>query len=95
MSVIATNTGAENDEELALPKKVWESLREGGFEALNNGEDDEDMDNDGSDADDESGEASEEEGNASDSSVDDAKIRIDKMAADMEYNMKKQKDYQM
>lgn len=27
MSVIATNTGAENDEELHLSAKVWESLR--------------------------------------------------------------------
>ena len=49
MSVIATNTGAENDEELNLPKKMWDKLREsGGFEALDHEQ--------GSDADDESSE---------------------------------------
>jgi len=88
MSVIATNTAGDNDEELALPKKVWEHLHQSGFE---NNEEDSDMD--GSDADDESGEASVEE--ESDSDVDDAHVRINKMAADMEYNIKKQKDYQM
>jgi len=88
MSVIATNTAGDNDEELALPKKVWDNLHQSGFEC---NEDDSDMD--GSDADDESGEASVEE--ESDSDVDDAHVRINKMAADMEYNIKKQKDYQM
>ena len=37
MSVIATQTGIENDEELYLPASVWNSIREkGGLENLSN-----------------------------------------------------------
>ena len=32
MSVIATSTGIDNDEELHLPQKLWEEMREQGLE---------------------------------------------------------------
>lgn len=43
MSVIATTTGIDNDEELNMPKRLWEEVRKNGFEALNadSSEDDE------------------------------------------------------
>jgi hypothetical protein len=35
MSVIATSTGVDNDEELHMPQRVWDELHEkGGFEHL-------------------------------------------------------------
>lgn len=34
MSVIATTTAMDNDEELHLPNRVWEDLHKKGFEGL-------------------------------------------------------------
>lgn len=36
MSVIATTTGIDNDEELHMPKKLWDEVRQNGFEAFEN-----------------------------------------------------------
>lgn len=35
MSVIATTTGIDNDEELNMPRRLWDEVRKNGFEALN------------------------------------------------------------
>jgi hypothetical protein len=34
MSVIATSTGIDNDEELHLPQRLWDEIRESGLEKL-------------------------------------------------------------
>jgi len=85
MSVIATTTAMDNDEELHLPNRVWEDLHKKGFEGLEN-ESDESSGSDESDLDEES---SEEEVESDDSEVDDKVKAINKMAEEMEENISK------
>lgn len=83
MSVIATTTAMDNDEELHLPNRVWEDLHKKGFDGL-----EDDSDGSGSDESDDSGEESgEDEEQSDDSEVDDKVKAINRMAQEMEDNI--------
>lgn len=90
MSVIATSTGVDNDEELALPRRLWDEAREKGFEAAGENEAD-------SFADESFGEAHPDDGSlmGDESSEDDRIKMINQLDAQMENTLKDQKDYQM
>jgi len=85
MSVIATSTGIDNDEELNLNTRVWDDIRKKGFEHL---EEEGDFD-DESESDDHYGEESEYESDEDDYDFekDDKALIIEKMANDMERNI--------
>jgi hypothetical protein len=78
MSVIATSTGIDNDEELHMPQRLWDEIRESGLEKL-----DESMSS-GSDSNESSDESDESD---LDSDVDDKRMAIERMAEDMETNI--------
>lgn len=78
MSVIATSTGIDNDEELHLPQRLWDEIRESGLEKL-----DESMSS-ASDSNESSDESAESD---LDSDVDDKRAAIERMAEDMETNI--------
>lgn len=84
MSVIATSTGIDNDEELHMPQRLWDEIRESGLEKL-----DESMSSD-SDSNESSDESAESD---IDSDVDDKRMAIERMAEDMETNITRQRDY--
>jgi len=89
MSVIATTTGIDNDEELNMPRRLWDEVRKNGFEALkaDNSEDEESSS--------ESSEDDEVSDESGDESEDDKLAHINSMADEMEENIKKTKAYQM
>lgn len=93
MSVIATTTAMDNDEELHLNARIWEDLHKKGFEGFGKNSDDE---SDGSEEseDENSDEGSEEESDDDDSEVDDKVKAINKMAKEMEDNIAGQKEYE-
>ena len=70
MSVIATTTALDNDEELHLPNRVWEDLRKKGFEEFDK-KSDESSGSDESDDSDDSNQLESDEEESSDSEVDD------------------------
>ena len=73
MSVIATSTGIDNDEELNMQGRLWDELREKGFEHLDLVSSEE---SDSNEADDE---GSEEEMSLN-SDVDEKQLAIERMA---------------
>ncbi len=89
MSVIATTTGIDNDEELNMSSRLWDEVRKQGFEAFNA---------DNSDDEESSSESSEDElasDESGDESEDDKLAHINSMADEMEENIKKTKAFQM
>ena len=92
MSVIATTTAMDNDEELHLNARIWEDLHKKGFDGFGKNSDGE---SDGSEEseDDHSDEGSEEELD-DDSEVDDKVKAINQMAQEMEDNIAGQKEYE-
>lgn len=87
MSVIATTTGIDNDEELNMSSRLWDEIRAKGFEALNDDDSEEES----------SSQSSEDELMSDDSgeSEDDKLAHINSMADEMEENIKKTKAFQM
>ena len=89
MSVIATTTGIDNDEELNMSSRIWDEVRKQGFEAFNADDSDDEESSSESSADkivsDEIGDESE----------DDKLAHINSMADEMEENIKKTKAFQM
>jgi hypothetical protein len=83
MSVIATTTGIDNDEELHLTARVWEDLHKKGFEGF-------DKKSDASSESEESDEDSEAGLNVEDSDnseIDDKELAVGRMAQEMEDNL--------
>jgi len=76
MSVIATTTAMDNDEELHLTARVWEDLHKKGFEGFGKNSDE----SSGSESDDEDSDEGSEEELSEDSEVDDKVKAINKMA---------------
>ena len=89
MSVIATQHGIENDEELNMSRKLWEKVHETGFDGIGIADSDENVMSSES----EESEESENDGADSEESVDDRADHINQMAEDMEENLGKQKEY--
>ena len=92
MSVIATQHGIENDEELNMSRKLWAKVHETGFDVIGMADSE---DNGMSSESEESEESVNDEGADSEESVDDNTAHINQMAEDMEENLGKQKEYQM
>lgn len=86
MSVIATSTGIDNDEELNLNSRLWDELRQKGFEHL----DEEVSDVSDSEVDEDADDEQSEEEN---SDLDDKTLAIEKMAKQFEDNIAEQKEY--
>ena len=85
MSVIATTTAMDNDEELHLNARVWEDLHKKGFEGFDKNSDESEGSSEISDKDSD-GEGSEDESDEG-SDVDDKVKAINKMAQEMEDNI--------
>ena len=97
MSVIATTT-LDNDEDLALSSKLWDSVRQKGFDGVGDKSDDETSEEDGKserEASDFSSDEEEEDAVNSDESIDEKEARVTAMADQMEDVLKNQQDYQM
>ncbi len=98
MSVIATTTGIDNDEELNLNRRLWAQVHETGFEGIGLADSEDnglssDSDSDSEEAAGGAGRAA--SGEESEESVDERAARIDAMAAEMEASLRQQKEYQM
>lgn len=90
MSVIATSTGIDNDEELNLNSRVWDEIRKKGFEHLDEvDEHSDDSDENDEDGDDEGSEDEDED----DFEIDEKALAVEKMAKQMEDNIADQLDY--
>lgn len=87
MSVIATQTGIENDEELYLPQHMWEQLRQKGLDEM-------------SDAEEVSESSAEEEEDVSEHEsidemeIDDKVVATEMMFQQMEANIKNQREFE-
>lgn len=88
MSVIATSTGIDNDEELNLNSRLWSELQEKGFEKFE--EEGEDEMSESSELQEE--ESEEESGDDSDG-LDDKQKATERMAQEMEDNINEQREY--
>jgi hypothetical protein len=89
MSVIATTTGIDNDEELNLSRKLWASVHENGFDGIGLA----DSEDNGMSSDSEESEKEVGDQEESEDSIDYRDARINEMADEMEENLQKQKDY--
>jgi len=87
MSVIATQTGIENDEELYLPQHMWEQLRQKGLDEM-------------SDAEEVSESSAEEDEDVSEHEsidemeIDDKAVATEMMFQQMEANIKNQREFE-
>jgi len=92
MSVIASNS-LDNDEDLQMSNRIWEELREKGFDGI--GEKSEGEESSSEESDDES-DAEEAEGEVSDAESVDSKVaRVNEMADEFETTIARQREYAM
>lgn len=89
MSVIASSGVDGDDEELQLSKKLWDKIREKGFDYS----DSEKSEDEEPSSDEE--EQSSDEGSDSDSSVDEKAAAVERMADEFEQQIKQQREYAM
>lgn len=97
MSVIATTT-LDNDEDLTLSRKLWERVRDKGFEGADEDSQISSEEEEGKaqrEASDFSSEDEAEEESDSGDSMDEKEVRVAAMADQMEHQLSSVKEYQM